>query len=250
MKPIEAVQFPLKSCTEMLSNWWLLLCTLLAFSLFQCRAQTEETEENSIPEWSNPRPVIGKCLHQFVMWILMLVLRLISGILSQDLSRKMSGHFPDKLSYIAASYVKYIEGAGARAVPIKYLSINNDEWIRLTVSIHRIYRLNQSDEYYTEIFESINGYEYNAGFDTLSIRIDTIHSIAFKDYCFLVAVPTWSNQAMPERVPCYTKWPLPLMKMVITSPFGALVLVTNFFQLSQLVVIIWQTADPPIELFR
>ena len=42
-----------------------------------------------------------------------------TGILSQELSRRSAGHFPTKQSYIAASYVKYIEGAGARAIPIK-----------------------------------------------------------------------------------------------------------------------------------
>ena len=31
----------------------------------------------------------------------------------------MAAAFPDKQSYIAASYVKYIESAGARVVPIK-----------------------------------------------------------------------------------------------------------------------------------
>jgi len=40
------------------------------------------------------------------------------------------------MSYIAASYVKYIEGAGGRVVPI---------------------RINQSESYYNNIFNSING---------------------------------------------------------------------------------------------
>jgi hypothetical protein len=43
-----------------------------------------------------------------------------TGILSQELSEYMQEKFPGNYtSYIAASYVKYIEGAGARVVPIK-----------------------------------------------------------------------------------------------------------------------------------
>ena len=40
-----------------------------------------------------------------------------SGILSQDSSEKFSKYGK---SYIASSYVKYIESAGARVVPIRY----------------------------------------------------------------------------------------------------------------------------------
>jgi hypothetical protein len=43
-----------------------------------------------------------------------------TGILSQELSDYMHDKFPGNYtSYIAASYVKYVEGAGARVVPIK-----------------------------------------------------------------------------------------------------------------------------------
>lgn len=41
------------------------------------------------------------------------------GILSQEISYKLNEKYPGKYdSYIAASYVKFIEGAGARVVPI------------------------------------------------------------------------------------------------------------------------------------
>ncbi|XP_076828576.1 gamma-glutamyl hydrolase [Brachyhypopomus gauderio] len=49
---------------------------------------------------------------------------------------------PGKNAYIAASYVKYLESAGARVVP---------------VMIHR------SEEYYTQIFKSINGILFPGG---------------------------------------------------------------------------------------
>jgi hypothetical protein len=43
-----------------------------------------------------------------------------TGILSQELTDYMHDKFPGNYtSYIAASYVKYVEGAGARVVPIK-----------------------------------------------------------------------------------------------------------------------------------
>jgi len=58
----------------------------------------------------------------------------------------MAAKFPDKKSYIAASYVKYVEGAGARAVPI---------------------RVNQPQEYYIELFNSINGLLIPGGGDNL-----------------------------------------------------------------------------------
>uniref|UniRef100_A0A182PMI1 folate gamma-glutamyl hydrolase n=1 Tax=Anopheles epiroticus TaxID=199890 RepID=A0A182PMI1_9DIPT len=60
------------------------------------------------------------------------------GILSQELSYLMTQNYGDDGydSYIAASYVKFVEGAGARVVPI---------WI------------NQPVEYYETIMSSLNG---------------------------------------------------------------------------------------------
>lgn len=42
----------------------------------------------------------------------------IIGILSQQTSKELNEQFPGFDSYIAASYVKFIESGGARAVPI------------------------------------------------------------------------------------------------------------------------------------
>ncbi|KAH0617676.1 hypothetical protein JD844_016155 [Phrynosoma platyrhinos] len=66
--------------------------------------------------------------------------RPIIGILSQETNFKTFQKFGK--SYIAASYVKFLESAGARVVPI---------------------RLNHSDEEYDKIFHSINGILYPGG---------------------------------------------------------------------------------------
>jgi gamma-glutamyl hydrolase len=60
----------------------------------------------------------------------------IIGMLSQRLSSTMKPRFPDSDSYIAASYIKWAESGGARAVPI---------WI------------DKSTEYYHDIMGKING---------------------------------------------------------------------------------------------
>ncbi|XP_042205919.1 gamma-glutamyl hydrolase-like [Homarus americanus] len=71
-------------------------------------------------------------------------LRPIIGILSQEPSRSMNRVLSHKnyTSYIAASYVKYYESAGARVVPIL---------------------INQNETYYREIMESINGLVFPGG---------------------------------------------------------------------------------------
>lgn len=43
-----------------------------------------------------------------------------AGILSQEYYAGTKPPTPANLSYIAASYVKFVEGAGARVVPILY----------------------------------------------------------------------------------------------------------------------------------
>ncbi|XP_069702026.1 gamma-glutamyl hydrolase A-like [Periplaneta americana] len=69
--------------------------------------------------------------------------RPIIGVLSQELSEYMANKYPGNYSsYIAASYVKYLEGAGARVVPIK---------------------INQSELYYSDLVNSINGVLFPGG---------------------------------------------------------------------------------------
>ena len=64
--------------------------------------------------------------------------RPIIGILSQDLSSEDRASIDNSnyTSYIAASYVKFVESGGARVVPIL---------------------INQPDDYYQMIFSSTNG---------------------------------------------------------------------------------------------
>lgn len=52
----------------------------------------------------------------------------IIGILSQELSVSIKERFPEYKSFIAASYVKSVEAAGARVVPI--LIGQNDSYYR------------------------------------------------------------------------------------------------------------------------
>ena len=63
--------------------------------------------------------------------------RPIVGILAQELSSSLEPWYGENYtSYIGAAYVKYIEQAGARVVPVL---------------------INQTDEYYDTIFKSTNG---------------------------------------------------------------------------------------------
>ncbi|OQV13283.1 Gamma-glutamyl hydrolase [Hypsibius exemplaris] len=73
--------------------------------------------------------------------------RPIIGIVAQELSNGILPHTPDNSSYIAASYVKWVESAGARAVPIL---------------------INKDNEYYTEMFASINGILFPGGSASLN----------------------------------------------------------------------------------
>ncbi|XP_011304814.1 gamma-glutamyl hydrolase isoform X2 [Fopius arisanus] len=70
--------------------------------------------------------------------------RPIIGILSQELSHRLNGIYGDQQfdSYLAASYVKYVESSGARVVPI---------WI------------GQPEEYYKSLLTRINGVIFPGG---------------------------------------------------------------------------------------
>ncbi|XP_055914172.1 gamma-glutamyl hydrolase A-like isoform X2 [Eupeodes corollae] len=73
----------------------------------------------------------------------------IVGVLTQEVSFKTQIKYPCRnlTSYIAASYVKFVEGAGARAVPI---------WI------------GQSPEYYKDIVTKVNGILFPGGATSLN----------------------------------------------------------------------------------
>ncbi|CAL4129880.1 unnamed protein product [Meganyctiphanes norvegica] len=69
-------------------------------------------------------------------------LKPIIGILAQEPSSGMRRVLPEYTSYIAASYVKFIESGGARVVPIL---------------------INQNDTYYEDLVESLNGIVFPGG---------------------------------------------------------------------------------------
>lgn len=61
----------------------------------------------------------------------------IVGILAQEMSKSLEAAYPTEYkSFIAASYVKFIEGGGARVVPVF---------------------INQTRSYYEDIMSKING---------------------------------------------------------------------------------------------
>ncbi|KAK2717253.1 gamma-glutamyl hydrolase-like [Artemia franciscana] len=68
--------------------------------------------------------------------------RPIIGVLAQELPRSLEAIDPNAESYIAASYVKWVEGAGGRVVPIM---------------------INQDQSYYEYIFNSVNGILFPGG---------------------------------------------------------------------------------------
>lgn len=75
--------------------------------------------------------------HTLLLYILQnsfFSLNTIAGILSQESVESLKKFGP---TYIPASYVKFIESAGARVVPIL---------------------VNQTDSYYKQMFQSLNGF--------------------------------------------------------------------------------------------
>ena len=82
--------------------------------------------------------------------------RPIVGVLAQE----CQPYFPESIcntSYIAASYVKYVESGGARVVPVM---------------------IDQSEEYYRTIFDSTNGLLIPGGdvsLNTQSGRLSCLH---------------------------------------------------------------------------
>ncbi|XP_061455873.1 alpha-tocopherol transfer protein isoform X3 [Rhineura floridana] len=102
---------------------------------------------NALITWLNKGSVLylRQEKHSTNFWVLrrghpMKKSRNVTGILAQETDFKSFQKFGS--SYIGASYVKFLESAGARVVPI---------------------RLNRSDEEYDKIFNSVNGILYPGG---------------------------------------------------------------------------------------
>ena len=85
--------------------------------------------------------------------------RPIIGILAQELNPSLQEVYGDNYtSYIGAAYVKYVESAGARVVPVL---------------------INQTDEYYEMIFNSTNGLLIPGGRVSLSTSGKLISNYLF-----------------------------------------------------------------------
>lgn len=82
-----------------LCNLWILSLVWSMFILAHSRELVSAAWANGNTPHQNNAPIIG--------------------VLAQETSWKMEQIWPNKFnSYIAASYVKFVEGGGARAVPI------------------------------------------------------------------------------------------------------------------------------------
>ncbi|EDW30432.1 GL17839 [Drosophila persimilis] len=77
------------------------------------------------------------------------------GVLTQEVYTDglISRHFENKTSYIAASYVKYLEGAGARVVPI-WIGRNRSYYEDL---MHKINGIGHNRSYYDSLMNQLNG---------------------------------------------------------------------------------------------
>lgn len=76
----------------------LLLIVELSWINAQRNVQPAIVQNYDVSETLNDRPIIG--------------------VLAQEISAHLSSHFEYAKSYIAASYVKFVEGAGGRVVPV------------------------------------------------------------------------------------------------------------------------------------
>ncbi|CAL4064647.1 unnamed protein product [Meganyctiphanes norvegica] len=103
----------------------------------------------------------------------------ICGILSQELSRGMKKTNPDYNSYIASSYVKYYESSGARVVPIL---------------------INQQDEYYENIVNSVNGIVFPGG--SASITNSSGYGRAGRKLYELILEANNNGRTMPLWATC------------------------------------------------
>jgi len=110
---------------------------------------------STFEETLNPRPIVG--------------------ILAQELSHSLEDNFVNKTSYIGAAYVKYIESAGARVVPVL---------------------INQDDAYYEMIFSSTNGLLIPGG--AVSLTTSGYAKAGLK--LFNMAVKSWDEGSDPYPI--------------------------------------------------
>merc|ERR1712156_526642 len=101
--------------------------------------------------------------------------RPIVGILAQEMPHSLEESFVNKTSYIGAAYVKYIESAGARVVPVL---------------------INQDDVYYEMIFNSTNGLLIPGG--AVSLTTSGYAKAGLK--LFNMAMKSWDEGSDPYPI--------------------------------------------------
>jgi GMP synthase-like glutamine amidotransferase len=108
--------------------------------------------------------------------------RPIIGILSQDLSYDEAMYGPsDATSYIAASYIKFVEAGGARAAPVI---------------------AGRSEEYYQTIFSQINGILLPGGGSNISTVTSSNYSSAANTLYQLAAASNAAGDYFPVWATC------------------------------------------------
>merc|ERR1712156_303849 len=110
---------------------------------------------STFEETLNPRPIVG--------------------ILAQEMPHSLEESFVNKTSYIGAAYVKYIESAGARVVPVL---------------------INQDDAYYEMIFNSTNGLLIPGG--AVSLTTSGYAKAGLK--LFNMAMKSWDEGSDPYPI--------------------------------------------------
>jgi len=110
---------------------------------------------STFEETLNPRPIVG--------------------ILAQEMPHSLEDSFVNKTSYIGAAYVKYIESAGARVVPVL---------------------INQDDAYYEMIFNSTNGLLIPGG--AVSLTTSGYAKAGLK--LFNMAMKSWDEGSDPYPI--------------------------------------------------
>ncbi len=117
--------------------------------------------------------------------------RPIVGILAEDLPASLSKLFPNASSYVGASYVKWVEAAGARAAPVF---------------------IGKENSYYERVFETLNGLVIPGGGVSLFtssnnnnyINNNNFHGFSFTDYA-LAAKAMW-NLALRSNSSSFPIW--------------------------------------------
>lgn len=95
-----------------LQDYLIMMIISLLFTILVA-SQSNANEKTNNPTNENNRPIIGKWLRLLDRWCE----RCHLGILTQPAPADWKK--PNRTTYLAASYVKYVESTGAQVVPIR-----------------------------------------------------------------------------------------------------------------------------------